>query len=304
MRGWVLFKRSLPELTPDDYEIHRLMEDAEGCGVELTVVRPDLVDLVVTREDRRSILLEDSQVALPDFVLPRMGAGTNYFALAVIRHLERLGVTCLSSSSSIDTVKYKLYTLQILAEKGLPVPNTMLVRFPVNVELVERRIGFPVVVKTLYGSYGRGVFLSQDAAAFRELAQLIEATNPSANIILQEFVSDSYGRDVRVFVIGGRPVAAMERRASDGGFKANFSAGGTVRAIEPTPEMEWLACESARILGLDIAGVDLLFSGDHFRICEVNSSPGFRGLESCCGMSVPSEMFSYVRIRLGMAEGG
>ncbi len=297
MRGWMIFKRMED---PEPYEIRRFREVAEERGIELRIISPEQFDLIVTRDDRKSILIDGAYEPLPQFLLPRMGAGTTYFALAVIRHLERLGVHTFNSSQSIEVVKDKLYTQQILAESDLPVPKTMLVKYPVNVELVDRQVGFPVVVKTISGSHGNGVFLCEKKANFKDLMELISATKPNVNIILQEFIARSCGRDIRVFVIGGRVVACMERMARDESFKANFSRGGEVRAYEINPEIEWLATESAEILNLDIAGIDLLFDGDHFKICEVNSSPEFQGIESCCGVSIPDEIYNFIKVRLGI----
>ena len=299
MQGWIIYRQNITELSPEAYEINRLVEIAQTEGINLKVFKPEQFDLIVTAEDRRSILIDGEPTALPDFVLPRMGAGTTYFALAVIRHLERLGVHCFNSSNSIETVKDKLFSQQILAENGLPVPKTMLAKFPLNIEMVRKNIGFPVVVKTLSGSQGKGVFLSRTEKEFNDLTQLIEVTNPNANFILQQFVESSFGRDIRIFTIGGRAIAAMERRSGNSDFKANFSSGGTVKQIEITPEIEWMAAEATRVLGLDISGVDLLFDNDHFKICEVNSSPGFEGLETCCEINVPKAIFHYLKIRLG-----
>lgn len=299
MKGWVLYKKSQLELSPEAYEINRLQQAAADDGIELRVLRPEQFDLIVTREDRKSIMVDGTPSPLPDFVLPRMGASTTYFALAVIRHLERLGVKCFNTSTAIDTVKDKLFSHQILAENSLPVPKTMLAKFPLDLGMVKRMIDYPVVVKTLSGTQGKGVFLSNSEKEFCDLTQLIEVTNPTTNFILQEFIKSSYGRDIRVLVIGGRAVAAMERCAANDGFKANFSGGGNVKRIDITPEIEWMAAEAARVLGLDIAGVDLLFDDDHFKICEVNSSPGFEGLESCCQVDIPKEIYHYLKIRLG-----
>lgn len=300
MRGWILYKDSAGSLKPEAYEVNRFIEVASENGIEIQVFKPEQFDLIVTKEDRKGILIEGETAALPDFILPRMGAGTTYFALAVIHHLERLGVNSFNSSQSIDTVKDKLFTQQILAESNLPVPKTMLVKFPVDVDLVKRYLGFPVVAKTLSGSQGIGVFLIESKSNFEDLMQLIEETNSKANIILQEFISSSRGRDLRVFTIGGRVVACMERKARRGKFKANYSRGGSVTQFEVTPEIEWLATETSRILGLDIAGIDLLFDGEHFKVCEANSSPGFEGLEKCCEVNIPQEIYDFIRIRLGM----
>lgn len=300
MLGWILYRTAESDLKPEMYEINRFIQESFNENIDLRVIAPEQIDLIVTQEDRKSILVGGKLEPLPDFVLPRMGAGTTYFALAVIRHLERLGVPCFNAAANIDTVKDKLYTQQILAESNLPVPKTMLARFPVNTELIEKKIGFPAIIKTLSGSQGKGVFLSENRKSLEDLMQLIEATSPKANIILQEFISDSYGRDLRVFTIGGRAVVCMERTAPQDSFKANFSAGGSVREYPLTPEIEWLAVETSRILGLEIAGVDLLFDGDHFKICEVNSSPGFEGMEAATGRNIPAEIFHYLKIRLGI----
>lgn len=300
MHGWIIYKETEADIKPESYEIQRLIDVAKEQNIALNVLRPEQFDLIVTREDRKSIFVDGHPVPLPDFVLPRMGAGTTYYALSILRHLEKLGVPCVNSSFSIETVKDKLFTHQILAERNMPVPKTMLMKLPVDVELVERQIGFPVVVKTISGSQGKGVFLAEKKEHLTDLIQLIELTNPKFNLILQEFIRASFGRDLRVFVIGGRVVGCMERTAADTGFKANFSAGGTVREHDVTPEIEWLATEASRILGLDIAGVDLLFDDSHFKICEVNSSPGFEGLQSCCRVNIPQEIYHYLKIRYGL----
>lgn len=303
MRGWVLYRETQSLLSPEAYEMHRLLDYAARNDIDLQVLKPEQFELIVTRDDRKSVLVDGKTTPLPDFLLPRMGSGTTYFALSIIRHLERLGVAVLNSSQSIDNVRDKLYTQQILASSNLPVPNTMLGKFPVNVELVEKHLGFPVVVKTLSGSKGSGVFLSEDRAKFEDLMLLIDSTRPNANIILQEFIASSRGRDLRVFVIGGRAVACMERQSTDGSFKANIARGGQSKRYELTAEIEMLAIEATRILGLQIAGVDLLFADDHFKICEVNSSPGFKGMESCHPeLNISEEIMRYIRFRLGDFE--
>lgn len=300
MRGWILFKHSQAEMPSHIYEIPRLIEVAAAQGIEIEVVKPEQFELIVTRDDRKSILLDGKVTPLPDFLLPRMGAGTTYFALAIIRHLERLGVAVLNKSASVEIVRDKLYTQQVLAASNLPVPKTMFGKFPVDVDLVEKTLGFPVVVKTLIGSQGSGVYLSEDRKNFADMIEFLESSKPGANMILQEFIASSRGRDLRVFVIGGRVVACMQRSAMDGGFKANVAQGGSTVQFPMTPEIEMLALEATRILDLDIAGVDLLFDEGHFKICEVNSAPHFKGLESCHpDLNIAEEIYRYVRARLG-----
>lgn len=299
MRGWIIHKDSQKNLRADAHGVQRLLETAEREGIELRVFKPDDIDILVTREDRKSILVEGEAFPLPDFVMPRMGASTTYFAFAVIRHLERLGVRAFNTSVSTDTVKDKLYQLQILAQSGLPIPRTMLAKFPVPLDLVEKQLGLPVVVKTLSGSRGNGVFLCPDKKSFRDLMLFLGQANRDINIIIQEFIESSRGMDLRVFTIGGKVTAVMKRYSTDGNFKANYSQGGGVEKYEITPEIEWLAREVSRILNLDIAGIDLLFDRKQgFKICEVNSSPGFKGLESACDVDIPAEIFRFIRSQL------
>ncbi len=301
MKVWIIYKDNATSLKLDAYGIHRFLEVAAEDGVDVQVLRPDQFELVVTREDKRSILVESKATDLPDAVLPRMGAGTTYFALAVIRHLERFGVYSLNDSRAIETVRDKLLTQQILAQNNLPVPRTMLAKFPVDVEVVREQIGFPVVVKTITGSQGSGVFLAETKSALRDLMLLIEQTNSKANIILQEFIAPSRGWDLRVLTLGGRVLACMKRMAREDDFKANYSMGGAVEPFEVTPEIEWLATQTSQLLNLDMAGVDLLWTGERFVVCEANSSPGFQGLEACCNVNVAREVYHFLRIRLGLS---
>ena len=300
MEGWILSKIKEEEIKDASYELLRFLEVAKKRDIELHIFKPDQFDLIVTREDKKSIILDNKSIQLPQFLLPRQGAETPYFSLAIIRHLERLGVPTFNSSVCIETVKDKLYTQQILAASNLPVPKTMFARSPLNIDLIEKMIGFPTVVKTISGAQGSGVFLCENKGHLEDLMQLINTAKTTTNFIIQEFIHSSRGRDLRVFVVGGRIIACMERISKDGSFKANFSRGGEVKEYPVNEEIEWLATESSRILGLDITGVDLLFDGEHFKVCEANSSPGFKGLEKCCPVSIPDIIFDFIQVRLGL----
>jgi len=300
MEGWILSKEKEEEIKDTSYELLRFLEVAQKRNIKIRIFKPDQFDLIVTREDKKSIVLDNESTQLPQFLLPRQGADTPYFSLAIIRHLERLGVPTFNSSSSVETVKDKLYTQQILAASNLPVPKTMFARSPLNINLIEKTINFPAVVKTISGTQGSGVFLCENKGHLDDLMQLIDTAKTNTNFIIQEFIHSSRGRDLRVFVVGGRIIACMERTSKDGSFKANFSRGGEVKAYPINEEIEWLATESARILGLEITGVDLLFDGEHFKVCEANSSPGFKGLEKCCSVSVPDTIFDFIQVRLGL----
>ena len=146
-----------------------------------------------------------------------------------------------------------------------------------------------------------GVFLCEDEQRLDDIMGLVASTG-NMNLILQEYIESSRGRDLRVITIGGRAIGAMLRSSTDGSFKANISRGGCGEPYPLTPEIEWLATEAARVVGLDIAGIDLLFDGDHFRICEANSAPGFEGFEPATGINVARQMLEFAAVRLGRID--
>ncbi|MGA8164820.1 MAG: RimK family alpha-L-glutamate ligase [Waddliaceae bacterium] len=296
MKGLILFKKREEELIPHHYAILRLLKAGKLLGHDIKVVCPEQFELVVTRGDRKSILIDGKSEALPQYVLPRMGSETTYFGLAVIRQLEKLGVYCCNSSSSIERVRDKLHVYQILAQSNLPTPRAMMAKFPVDLEVVKREIGFPVVIKNIIGTRGEGIYLCESDDRFLDLMELIYSYNQQANIILQEYISSSHGKDLRVFVIGGRVVGCMQRK-SRSGFKANYSLGASVEPFPLSEEIKWLAIETARLMDLDIAGVDLLFDNDGFKICEANSAPDFEGLEKVVGNHIAENILDYIANR-------
>ena len=298
INGWILYKNDIEE----SYETQRLIEEFEKQDLKVRVVHPDDVDIFVDRDDRKSILVSGKARALPGFVIPRTGSGTTYFIKAILRHLERMNVVMINGSDSIDGVKDKLYTQQILGQSNLPVPKTLLVKHPINVDWVEKNIGFPVIIKTLSGSFGAGVFLAENKRQFKDLIKLAEITSKSYNIIVQEFIKESFGRDIRAFVLNGKVIGCMMRQATDDDFRANITRGGEGIPYQIDEEIEWLGGECARLLGLDIAGVDLLFHNGGYVICEVNSSPGFEGMDSYTKTNIAEQIVHYIRLRLGIIE--
>ena len=303
MRVWILFGEEIEAPTAEAYEVRRFMSEGRKMGVDVEVYKPEQFDLLVTDEDRDTILIDGVPVPLPDFLLPRTYViDTGYFALAVIRQLERLGVYVYNSSTTIEAVADKMHTHQILAESDLPTPMTMLGKFPVDYDLVENTLGFPVVVKTLLGVNGSGVFLIENRDAFADLMELIRETQPNILLIFQKFVAASKGRDLRLFVVDGKVVASMERRAKGDNFKANYTQGATVEEFVPDEEAVRLAIETAEALDIQIAGVDLLFTDGGYTICEANTFPGFKGIESCCDVNIPQEIFKAMQARLEKKE--
>ena len=197
--------------------------------------------------------------------------------------------------------RQKLYTQQILAESNLPVPKTLLLKHPINLDWVEKHLTFPVIVKTLSGSFGAGVFMAEDKKQLSQLVKMAEITNEGYDIILQEFVKDSYGKDLRVLVVNGKVVGCMMRQSVDDDFRANITRGGEGIPFQISEDIEWIAGESSRLLDLDIAGVDLLFDNGGYKICEVNSSPGFEGMDKYCKTNIAEQIVTYVKYKLGLS---
>ena len=297
MKGWIFSTQNEPS-----YETKRLIECFGDEGIECHMIHPNHVDIFISREDRRSVQVENEYTTIPDFVIPRVGSSTTYYQKAVFRHLERMGVLFINSSDAIDTVKDKLYTMQILAQNNVPHPKTMLVRNPVDVSYVEKKIGFPIVVKSLSGTHGKGVYLAKDKKNFSQLMDMMEQFNDRFNILLQEYVSDSHGKDLRIMVVGGKVIGAMKRESQDGDFRANITRGAGAKPVEMDEQMEFLSLESTKLLGLDIGGVDLLYDNGGYKICEVNSSPGFSGMEKYTDIKVAEQIVTYVKHKIGYSD--
>jgi gamma-F420-2:alpha-L-glutamate ligase len=293
MKLWMLGNR----LTTETYERERFLEEGNKSDIDFSLVFADEIDLIVSRDDRKSIRYRNDIVSLPDCLLARTGSGTGYFNLSVLRQFERLNVLTIPNSDAIVASKDKMYANQILAQAGLPIPKTMLTRFPCKAELVEKVVGFPCVLKVITGSHGKGVYLCENAKQFEDLSELVSSLDFKNSMIIQEYIQFSEGRDLRVIVIGGRVVGAMQRRSTDGSFKANISRGGEGTAYDVDDEMEMLAIQVAKTLDLDIAGVDLLFHEDGYKVCEANSSPGFKGFEEALDINLPQKIFDYAKLR-------
>lgn len=300
MEVWILYGDDIESTADLAHEVRRFIAEGERMDIDVKVYRPDQFDLLVNDEARDSILIDGSPVSLPDFVYPYFNHGDHsYFSLAIVRQLERLGVEVYNTAQTIETVRDKLHTHQVLAEMGIATPATMLAKFPVDTNLIESTIGFPVVVKTLNGALGIGVFLLENESAFMDLMELVGETNPDLQLIFQQFVATSKGRDLRLFVVDGEVVASMERRAKDGGFKANFSSGGSVHNFEADEEAIDLAVQTAKVLNIKIGGIDLLFKeGGGYTICEANTFPGFKGLERASGVNIPEAIYLSMQKRL------
>jgi len=267
MEGWIICNKllNLTDKKLYSYSIEQLLKVAKKRHIKLTVYDPTEIDIVITKKNEQSVLIDGQHTSLPDFVLPMSGSNTSYYALSILRHLTSLGVFVLNSARSIECVGDKLHSQQVLAEHDLPIPKTVIARNPINIHLVSEQLGFPVIVKTASSYKGRsgsgmannmkgfGVFLSENKKAFEDLMGFLESTKAEANIILQEYVESSRGRDLRVFVLGDKILGCCERRSTDpDNFKSNIAQGGNSHPAKLTPEIEWLALQSSQALGLNL----------------------------------------------------
>ena len=282
----------------DAYENQRLLACLEKNGLKGLVLEPKYFDIIVSRSSAKSIRYKGEKIELPDLVLSRTGAGTNYFTRSVMRQIEKFGIPVINDADSISRVSDKLLTSQLLVKENLPIPKTILVNGDVDIELIEKEIGFPCVVKATSGSKGKTVHLCQTKKDFISLMSLLSSISLKKTMIIQEFVDAQPGTDLRVWVIGGKSVVAMKRIGVEGDFRANISQGGTAELFEITDEVDYLARETARVLGLQIAGVDLLFDKDGYKICEANSSPGFEGMDQYCGQDMAQRIVDFIKLKI------
>lgn len=288
MSMWVILN---DKNTHVKYETDRLQE--EGGKGKVEVVFHKNIDILLDRDDRKSIRHNSKVVNLPSVVIPRTGSATDHFALSVLRHFERLGVRLINGSRAIEMTKDKLWASQIFAECSLPIPKTLMVKYPVDSKLVQKIIGFPAVVKTFSGSYGKGVYLVRTIEEFTDFIEFVHGVKQDEAVIVQEYVDSRPGEDIRVYIVGNKVLGAMKRKSLDGSFKANITRGGVGENFPLNPIVEEHSLKAASVLELDIAGIDLLFDGDGYKICEANSAPGFKGFEKYTGVNVAKEIISY-----------
>ena len=276
---------------PRLYSTRRLVEEAKKRGLEPYVADPMKFSLFVA--DGTIDVLHNGKPFNYDAVIPRIGHSITKHGVAVLRHLEQLGIWTANTGTGILQSRDKLHASQILARNRIPVPRTTYVRDIIDVETaVEFVGGLPVVVKVTQGTQGQGVFLRH---TIREAQNLVEGLLLTGRaVLIQEYIAESHGKDIRALVVGDRVVASMRRRARGREFRSNYHLNGTVEKVDLLPEYEEAACRAARVLGLHIAGVDLLEAKNGPLVLEVNSSPGLEGIEKASEVNVASEIIDYV----------
>jgi len=276
---------------PRSYSTRRIVEEAKKRGIEVEVCDPMKFSLVVG--EGSVDVLHKGRHFTHDAVIPRIGHSITQHGVAVLRHIEQLGIWTANTGQGILQSRDKLNASQILARNRIPVPITVYVRDVIDVEqAIETVGGLPVVVKVTQGTQGDGVFLRHTAFEVRNLVQGLLMTGKS--VLVQEYIAESHGKDIRALVVGDRVVACMRRRARGREFRSNYHLNGTVEKVELPASYAEAACRAARLLGLNIAGVDLLEGKNGPLVLEVNSSPGLEGIEKASGVNVAGAIVDFV----------
>lgn len=269
----------------------RIVEAARARGHEVDVIDPIACNVVISRFQHR-LFARGREIVGHDVVIPRIGASITDYGLAVLTHFERAGVPSVNSTIAIQRSRDKLRALQYLSAHDVGIPRTAIARTPEAIRAAVDAVGgTPVIIKLLKGTQGVGVMKAESPEGVESIIDTLWGLGQ--NIILQEFIAESRGRDVRVIVIGGELVAAMRRTAKKGEFRSNLHRGGNGQRAELPAEYARAAIDAARIMGLGVAGVDLLESKNGPRVIEVNSSPGLRGVERATGVDVAQRIIAH-----------
>lgn len=277
---------------PEIYSTRRLTEAGRELGHEMHVIDPLLCYMTIASQ-RPTIHYKGEELAGFDAIIPRIGASITFYGTAVARQFEMMGVYNVNESVAISRSRDKLRSLQLLARKGVGLPVTGFAHSTKYTrDLIKLAGGAPLVVKLLEGTQGIGVVLAETQKAAESVIEAFRGLK--TNILVQEFIKEADGADIRCLVVGDKVVAAMKRQGKEGEFRSNLHRGGTATITHLTPEERSTAVRAARIMGLNVAGVDILRSNHGPVVMEVNSSPGLRGIEEATGKDVASMIIQFV----------
>lgn len=285
---------------PNSYSTMRLKEAALQRGHEVKVLNT-LKFAIDLQKGVPDLYYHQKVLSTYDAVLPRIGASITYFGTAVVRQFQEMDVFCANTAHGISNSRDKLRSLQILSRHHIGIPRTTFVRDKADVLPAIHRVGgAPVVIKLIEGTQGIGVLLAESINAAESIIELLQSQKQ--NVLIQKFVAESKGKDIRAFVVGDRVVAAMRRVAQGQEFRSNVHRGGIAEAVELSPEYEETAVRAAQILGLQVAGVDMLEGKNGPQIMEVNSSPGLEGIETCTGLDIAGAVIEYIAAQVDFPE--
>ena len=285
---------------PRSYSTQRLKEAALQRGHNVKVLN-HLKFAIDLQKGNPDLYYRQKTLSSYDAVLPRIGSSVTYYGTAVVRQFQEMDVFCANTAHGIINSRDKLRSLQILSRHHIGIPRTTFVNDKKDVlPAIERVGGAPVVIKLIQGTQGIGVLLADTVSAAAAIIELLQSQKQ--NILIQKFVAESKGKDIRAFVVGDRVVAAMRRVAQGQEFRSNVHRGGIAEAVELDDEYKETAVRSAQILGLRVAGVDMLEGADGPQIMEVNSSPGLEGIENCSGLDVAGAVIDYIAAQVDFPE--
>ena len=279
-----------------NYSTKRLIEVAKARGHSVQVIKYKNAYASIQKGEP-TISYRGENLGRFDAVIPRIAANMTRYGTAIVRQMEMQGMYVVSSSIAINRTRDKLRSMQLLSKAGVAIPKTVFSRNTADIDdLIEMVGGVPVIIKLARGTHGNGVVLAESKRMARSALQALYLHNEDGtNILIQEFIKESAGTDIRAFVVGSRVVASMKRQSLDDDFRSNLHKRGAGKAIKLTPEERKMAVRAAKAMGLPIAGVDLMRSARGPLVLEVNASPGF-GIESVTGHDVATPIIEYVEM--------
>lgn len=293
-------KLAILSCSPNAYSTKRLKEAAEERGHKCKVLNTLRFGIDLSG-NAPHLQFRGKQLSDYDAIIPRIGASITYFGTAVVRQFEQMDIYTPNTSNGISNSRDKLRATQILSRHDIGIPQTTFVRNKQDVlPAISRVGGAPVIIKLLEGTQGIGVILAPDNKVAEAIIETLQSTKQ--NVLIQQFISESKGKDIRALVVGDRVVGAMRRQAMGNEFRSNVHRGGTVEAITLSPLYEQTAVRAAQIMGLRVAGVDMLEGKDGPLVMEVNSSPGFEGIERATGLDIAGAVIDYVANQVDFPE--
>jgi ribosomal protein S6--L-glutamate ligase len=293
-------KLAILSRAPNSYSTRRLRQAGEQRGHQVKVLNSMRFAIDLSQK-KPNLQFRGKQLSHYDAVLPRIGASITFVGVALVRQFEQMNVYTPNTSNGIANSRDKLRSLQILSRHQVPIPASTFVRDRHDaVAAIARVGGAPVIIKLLEGTQGIGVILAPDAKVAEAIIETLQSTG--TNVLLQQFIAESRGRDVRALVVGDRVVGAMRRTAQGDEFRSNVHRGGKAVAVDLDPEFARTAVQAAQIMGLRVAGVDMLEGKDGPLVLEVNSSPGLEGIEGATGLDIAGEIIDEIHEQVGFPD--
>ena len=276
--------------SPEIYSTRRLIEAVQKAGHEVVLIDHTKCHLIMEK-GKPSIRINGEEIRGIDVIIPRIGASVTTYGAAVIRHFDLMGVPSILTSTALIRSRDKLRSLQIISKSGIGIPKSVFARHPKSDEvkaLIQEVGGTPVILKLLEGTHGTGVIKADSVSSAKSAVEAFSGIK--RDLIVQEFIEEAGGKDIRAFVVDGEVVGAMERSGQGDEFRSNLHKGGVARAIEIDKKIKSTALEATKLLGLTVAGVDLLISSRGPLVIEVNSSPGLQGIETATKIDIAGKI--------------